>query len=353
MQVYQRGKGKWTVRWREGGRQREQRGFTTRTEAQDWLDTRIKPRIRRGLPGVRRQHELIDLVRAWWDGYVEDNVTPATRETYRADIRLAMDTLGATRNIHTLTRADIADMARALLDEGRSDRKVNKTLTALGSCFRYGVQHGIVEENIVRGVSRRPEQRGIIKIPDAADLAALRATAPSPRDLLMIDIASLAGLRQSELLGLEWRHIENRAIIVEQVMDLRATIRATTKTMHARRVPIPKRLHDALEAYRTADDGLIFTNNGKRLHRVTWSRDVWRPWKRGVVWERAELGGDWQRMNDLQWKQWRHYAISKWAAAGAKPLQCSRWAGHTSFRITMDRYGFLFDEDELDVMERL
>jgi hypothetical protein len=58
VRTYERAPGKWSVIWRELGRQLEERGYESEDEASDRADE-IRQRLRTGLPGAR-QHRTID-----------------------------------------------------------------------------------------------------------------------------------------------------------------------------------------------------------------------------------------------------------------------------------------------------
>jgi integrase len=55
-----------------------------------------------------------------------------------------------------------------------------------------------------------------------------------------------------------------------------------------------------------------------------------------------------QRVHDL-----RHSFVSIMVAAGANPKAVSTWAGHSSVSSTLDRYGYLHDDDADDVADRI
>jgi len=54
------------------------------------------------------------------------------------------------------------------------------------------------------------------------------------------------------------------------------------------------------------------------------------------------------RIHDL-----RHTAVALWIAAGANPKHVAVRAGHTSVSVVLDRYGHLYPQQELDLMEAL
>jgi integrase len=49
----------------------------------------------------------------------------------------------------------------------------------------------------------------------------------------------------------------------------------------------------------------------------------------------------------------RHTAVALWIAAGANPKEVAARAGHASVSFTLDRYGHLYPEADLNLRERL
>ena len=64
------------------------------------------------------------------------------------------------------------------------------------------------------------------------------------------------------------------------------------------------------------------------------------------------------RLAPLRIYDLRHTAVALWIAAGASTLALTRWAGHQSSSLVIDRYGHLLDDpanttrDRLDPMAR-
>jgi integrase len=48
----------------------------------------------------------------------------------------------------------------------------------------------------------------------------------------------------------------------------------------------------------------------------------------------------------FNWHSLRHYAVSTWIEAGLALKTIQTFAGHSSYQITMDRYGHLFPSDD-------
>jgi integrase len=91
-------------------------------------------------------------------------------------------------------------------------------------------------------------------------------------------------------------------------------------------------------------DGVVFGGpKGGFLNRHNFYNRVWRP-----ALELADLEDPQPRVHDL-----RHTAVSLGIKAGAHPKEIQARAGHSSIRITMDRYGHLFPGQDEALAERL
>jgi integrase len=280
------------------------------------------------------------------------HLSKAATETYRHAIRVTLGDL-LDMDAGSLSGADVYRWTGESAKHG-SNRTVNKALTALSSAYQRGVEWGIVESNPVRGIRRLPETRGLPNIPTPADLEHLLSTAPSEQAHLLIRVASKTGLRQGELFALEWPNVHDAHLTIAQALDRDQTMKVT-KTGKPRRVPIPPRLAAELELHRPASRrGLVFANaSGKPLSRTNFVRRTWHPWRRHAAWQAAAAGDDWHRLIDLRWMHLRHYYASRLASIGVTLLSTSRWMGHGTIRTTMDRYGFLFEDDEASAMHLL
>ena len=344
--VYERSDGRFSVRWREHGRQREDRGYDTEEAAEDAAYL-VRQRLRTGLPGVRESLTVRELIAAWWDGYVTaGTLGRATRANYKTATDRVLATLGdadATR----LTTPSLITWAQDLDASLSSPRLVNECLKVLSSAYQRSIEWGQLDPpNPVRAVPKRKEAPRSVIIPTRSEAARVGITAPTLQHRCHLLIAGYVGLRPGEQIALQWRHIRETTARVEQSMDLKGRF-VSTKTDKPRDVPISpsvrvmlKQWHDETR-FGKAKDPVFPSLHGQHLHASNWRRNVWYPW-------REDAG-----VPHLQWRTFRHYYASELAANGATIMQASRWMGHGSIRTTIDRYGFLFDEDADRVMQRL
>lgn len=359
VRTYERRPGKWSVIWREHGTQREQRGHANQAEAEDYA-AEIRERLRTGLSGAREARTIGRVVAHWYDSFVTtEEIKPASRAGYKADMQRILELCGdESAHITTSRVREIRNDAAKLYGA----RAANKIHTALSSAYRVGLQHDppLVESNPCLGIKRLPETGQGWTAPTRLHVEYLERTAPSDRELALFLIASRCAVRQSELFGLTWDHTKPNALQIATVADpVTRRQRDSTKTKRSeRRVPMPPRTASVVWARRPTPlkkGALMFPSHSdptRPLARAPFLRTYWHPWL-AVASELAKEEGQpesvWAALLELKWKHLRHYGISAWAAAGATIMQVSRWSGDSI--ATIDKhYGFLFDEDEEDVM---
>jgi integrase len=83
-----------------------------------------------------------------------------------------------------------------------------------------------------------------------------------------------------------------------------------------------------------------------RLRPNTEARDEWLFRQRFWLPAIKAAGLDGLRIHDL-----RHTAVALWIAAGANPKEVAARAGHASVCFTLDRYGHLYPEVDLNLRE--
>lgn len=256
-------------------------------------------------------------------------------------MRRILATIG-DENAHTLSTPALIRWHQSL---DISPRAANIALTALSSIYQRSVEWGIVESNPCRGVRRHRETATTVHIPTHSEVARLAMTAPSNRERGMLLVACYAGLRQGELRALTPTDLYHGRIKVSAAIGADGQ-RKPPKTHEDRVVPIPGSVREWLDEYAhdIRSTYPLFAHDHdptKPVDKDVWRRGIWYPWVAAADCEH------------LMWRHLRHYYASTIAAVGASILQCSRWMGHATIVTTMDRYSFLFDQDEARVMDLL
>ena len=250
-----------------------------------------------------------------------------------------------------ITPLEVRTWVVDLSNKGLAPATVQKAYQTLAKALRAAVDADLLADSPCRRIPLprvEPEEMRFLSPDEVGDLAA--AMAPRYQALVLLD--AYCGLRLSELAGLRRRAIDlgrRRVRVSENAVEVRGVVQwGAPKTRAGRRtIPMPARVADVLDAHLRefvpADPmALVFGGpDGGALRAGSWRSRFWNPAIRAV-------GQDGVRIHDL-----RHTAVSLWIAAGASPKQIATWAGHTSVSVVLDRYGHLYEGNDVDVLDRL
>lgn len=216
--------------------------------------------------------------------------------------------------------------AREKLHRDRGPATTNRYLSAMRSAWNWARASGLVAND-----RRWPERllltepRGRTRFLSDTELAALlRAAREYSVQMYAAIVTSIGtGLRQGELLRLDWQDVD----LVKQTLRVRIAKNDEPRTVH-----LPESACDALKALQgdkvRAISGAVFMmGDGTRLRKST-IESRWR-----VV--RAAAG-----LTDFHWHDLRHSCASIMAQNGATLLQIAEQLGHKSFNMTQ-RYSHL------------
>ncbi len=209
----------------------------------------------------------------------ERHASPHTVRAYRSDLRQFLDVAGTLARI----RPDTIRHWLRTLDGTAQRSSIARKLAAVRSFLRYCVETGRLAADPSSGIATPKTRRTLpthltldqvdrlLATPDAERLA-------GGRDRAIFEVLYSAGIRVSELTGLDWADVDAEAGVV----------RVLGKGRKERVVPIGRPALKALEAYRAActaagmavQQGPVFRN--LRGGRLT-SRSVARLMERHVL----------------------------------------------------------------------
>ncbi|MGH8507102.1 MAG: tyrosine-type recombinase/integrase [Gammaproteobacteria bacterium] len=254
--------------------------------------------------------------------------------------------------VRAIRRADVEAFRSRLIEEnGTGTRTVNKCIGLLGSLCRYAIRHEWIEANPAEGAKLRASSRrshdlleaNILTPPEISRLL----EAIQGRDRVLFMAAILTGLRQGELLGLQWGDIDwlNRQIMVRRSYTAGRFYEPKTPSSR-RKVDIPEGLVAALREWRLAcplgDHDLVFPNGAGKPESQS------NVLKRGFYPALRRAGLRRIRFHDL-----RHTFASLLIHNGEHPKRIQALMGHSSINVTMDVYGHLMPEGGDQVADRL
>ena len=360
--IYKRGSS-YAYSYRVKGKQVWETARTLK-EARDAKAAR-KTDVRRGEFEERSKVTLHEYVRSWVKSY-EGNGKHAIREGTRLEYERQIETyvcryFPERLRLSELTTPDVKRFGKWLREQTRSaptteepnrrvplsDETVKRIMAPLRACLRTAVEDGLIRSNPAREVKLpkrvgvESEEPGDVKAMSTEQLSTVLALLPD-RWRPLFWLLGATGLRISEAIALQWRHIQLDGS-EPHVKVRRALVKGhmgPPKSAHGRRdVPLDHELVRALREHRKTsewpnDDDLVFTaGNGAAIMPNNLSRRVLKP-----VAQEADVA--W-----IGFHTFRHTCATMLFGQGRNAVQVQHWLGHHSPEFTLSTYVHLLDGD--------
>ncbi len=261
---------------------------------------------------------------------------------------LAKDERNVGRVKHVFGGERLADLGRAGIADGLLDMRhgdnptgaelsgttMNKVFVTMKSILKQATLDGLMERNpmdTLEAPRKDTKEKRAASPDDVRRLLAMLEARPVDAHTVAVRIMVLAGLRRSEVVGLEWRDLRGGVIRVRRsVAELTGEVKPPKSAAGVRSVPVMPQLASALEAWRLAQaDQLSFLGMRQRPETpvVTSAagtrmaaQNMWRWWHR----TKGELGMD-CTLHEL-----RHTFLTMLANSGAPAQALKSIAGWSS-----------------------
>lgn len=317
--------------WTERRRRRTKR-FATRREAQVFIGDLLRGSAAARIERLTLEDWLAQWIRTY--GPAWEPRTVHDRGDY-AD-RLIVPHLGKLR-LGEIGRADVREWRARLVREGSTPYVADRAVTVLSAALGAAVEDDLIPANPCRGLKRLPRSVDRRRPATVAEVEAIRAVMPTPRDRAVVGLMAYAGLRPGEVRALRWADVREHTLVVRAAARDGGGEKAR-KAGGIAVVPVIGPLREDLEAL-VAVDGRdpLAAPRALVVHipdwRV-WASRVWRPAR-----ERAGT--------DVPPYALRHTFASLQIAAGLNPWQVAALLGHANPGMVISTYGHLFAEQEL------
>jgi integrase len=161
---------------------------------------------------------------------------------------------------------------------------------------------------------------------------------------VMFELLAVTGVRRSELLALEGRHLflngEQPFIRIRQRVRRvvgEGLVIGPVKSRHSKRdLPVPLDVADKLRALKTAPDALVFATSEGTPHDANNLKN------RVLAPACSEAGVEWAGFHTF-----RHHVASRLFADGRSIVAVQHWLGHHSPSFTLDTYVHLMDKSDI------
>lgn len=254
----------------------------------------------------------------------------------------------ASRPINSIKPADIA-MARDKRLQEVSSGSVRRYLDTLSGVFTVAIRDWeIAQSNPVRAIKRpangRPRERRLL----VGELERIKAASGASPDLeTIIVLATETAMRRSEILGLEWRHID---------LGKRLAHIPLTKNGESRTVPLTTTAAKAVSALPRRIDGKVFQKNGTSLSDA-FQRAVRRA-RKAYEAERIADGASAAQIEQdtylcgLRLHDLRHERISALVEGGFNLIEVAAVSGHKTMQC-LKRYAHVRTEHLIGKLDQL
>jgi integrase len=327
-------------------RTRGQKDGITRADAERGLRRLVEAETRQPAPTPSERSPTVDGVADELRGRL---AVEGARLSYRQNCesmqRVHVSPAIGKRRVDSITRQDVERLARSMLERGLAPKTVRNVMTFLHSVFALAVESDWLPRNPVDRAARPRRRREGDADPDLqfltlAELDAVIGAIPDDpidRDALgpvlrlVVLAAGTSGLRQSELLGLRWKHVDTRA---QRIRVRNAWVRyehsgeGKSDLSTKRSVPMTDRLAAELKRWRlrtvfSDDDDLVFAHP-----------ELGVPLDRTKVTRRFQDACVAAGVRKIRFQDLRHTFATTLAAAGVPLRTIQEYLGHSDLKTT-------------------
>jgi integrase len=286
----------------------------------------------------------------WLTTYADVHCKPSTAKGYRQMMELHIFPAFGSRPLHDITRTDIKRLVADLSARRLKRQTIHNILTPLKEAYQHAIDDGIVTANPVARTGRfaraREDRKAHIAPLTATEvqtfLESARERLPALYPLFLCAVRT--GMREGELLALQWSDIDWRGRFIEVRRGIVRGQVSTTKTHKIRRVDMSPTLVSTLKTVhetrqmeagmngKAVSEWVFLAPGGDRMKDTTMRRAFYACM--------TSAGLRRVRFHDL-----RHTFASLLIQKGANPKYIQQQLGHGSIKVTMDVYGHLFEGD--------
>lgn len=358
--ITQRKDGRWMGRLSLDNGKRKTFYGKTRKDVDEQL-TRARADQHQGLPIATERQTVAQFLDRWLHDTARHRLRPTTYRRYESLLRVHALPIVGKVSLAKLTPQQLSQLYGQRLAAGFSPRTVQFLHATLHSALKQAVLWGLLPRNPADAVrAPRPERYPMQPLDADQTRRLLEAAQSDPMEALYV-LAVMVGMRQGELLGLQWADIDWDAgrLQVRHTLQWQkgdAWALADPKTGHSRRsIRLPATTLRALKAQRARqleqrlaagplwhDSGLIFTNAvGRPVDPIGLDH-------RGFPRLLHRAGLPTIRFHDL-----RHTYATLALLNGEKPKVVQETLGHASITLTMDTYSHVLPDMQEDAASRM
>jgi integrase len=322
------------------------RTFRSEAAAKSWRADQVVA-VTKGIIGASSGETIRDAGERLIEGMRAGNVRtrsgrtfkPSAVESYASALEQHVYPAMGARKVSAVERRHVQALADHLAASGKAPSTVRNALMPLRVLYRRALRDGEATINPVAGIELAAGEKPRDRFTSPDETRALIAAVPD-RDRAAWALAWYAGLRLGEVRALRWDDVDLSAgeLHVRQAWCNRTKQITRPKTeASVRTVPIVGELRRLLLEHRLltgrVSGGLVVEKAGGGVE----SGDS-LAWRAEKAWKAAKL-------ERVTMHSARHSYASLMILARVPITALSRFMGHTSITVTVDRYGHLYPSE--------
>jgi integrase len=341
----------------------------TRHEVKDELTIALRD-LQLGVLVVTDKQTIEQFLAHWLDQVVKARVRPKTLRTYSDLVKHHIAPGLGTVQLGKLTPAQVREFLNAKLESGLSPRTVKHLLVTLKGALAVAVKDGKIVRNVAALVDPPRVSRPRLQVFDQEQARAFLAAARGQRFEAAFTTAVAVGLRQGEVLGLQWSEVDLAAgvLIVRAALQRidKRLVRVEPKTESSRRtIPLPAVCVSSLARHKADQDlqrkwagtrwhdtGYVFTT---RIGTPVDPRDLLREYYAITRPKPKEKGTPPPTLPfpPIRFHDLRHSAATLLLAQGVSARYIAELLGHTQVSFTMQTYAHVLPEVQKQVATKM
>jgi integrase len=291
-----------------------------------------------------------------WFETRETNCKPSTIENYRYLLDTHVLPAFGPMRLDEITRGEVEEFVARKKKDGMAPRSIRLMLATIRPVYKRAKKDGIPTENPASDPAE------LIKIGEKKKVAVFTvqevqhlltaAKEHLPRFHPLLLAAFRTGMRQGELIALEWGAIDWRGKFIEVGRSYRKGIFSTTKSGKVRRVDMSDQLAAVLEEHRKrlAAEAL---KAGESMPELVFPSTAGTPMGPSGIRRDFNAVIKKAKLRRIRFHDCRHSFASLLIANGESLAYIKEQMGHSSIQITVDVYGHLVPGSNRQAVNRL
>lgn len=336
--VYQRSNGRYVGEYEDANGRRRYVSGKSKAAVRAKLKDKLKDKDE-GI-AIDSQNLIVEMYLDQWLESIRETIRPGSFKPYEAIVRLHIKpTLGKVK-LEKLNALQLEKLYRDKLNAGLSPRRVQYIHVTIKKALKDAARLQLIKTNVAEAVKAPKLVRSEITPLTRDQSKALLDAAKDDKLYALYALAVTTGMRQGELIGLQWKDIDPTAGTLRVNRSVYNGVISPPKTIAGHRsIRLSKLALNALKTHRTRQaqqrisEWVFSTSKGTPISCHNLHNRSWKP-----LLKKAGLPHT-TRFHDL-----RHSCISLLLARGVPAKVVSEMAGHADVSITLSTYGHVMPD---------